>query len=746
MINLKPLDLANLKLLLAGKTIATKAQIDTLNILRSEMPDLFSGLTKEQLADNKFLIKYLRDPYNRKKIKDALRNEKSLTPTQVSELEESLEEKPAATGGVIYQQGQEGQTGQESPLPAGSSGGGMPSMPSMSAPAIHPIFRTKPPIAETPKPDIAIANKSGYVAEAPTTQFHVTDKAGNIQATYSREPVPAATQPKLVLARSDGSIIQPTPKKSTIHIADRSGNVVKTYNIKSPSALRNFGSNLGSKINIGLNKGINSAMNKAVSGINNFSLGGSGSIFRKIGRFGRGGVNTGGKSVLSKGGGKKVALAFSGIFILIFFIGAFSGAGGTTPTTGAAPISGITPPTGTPADIASCKFTRGGDPVKELTYKSPLLLSYIQEAANLTNIPPVVLAAFIRVETPGTVTKNDDEIRSLSSVADCPRSKPTGALGVMQLQPIGTLGHDEGAIANGAKLINKEYNQLTEEDYCDVRKNIIMGAGFILKKMSYLGLGDGSKWDPQWTNNKTTIDAMVESYYGCLLYGGNPLKCEGPYNYGDDVSTSIQNCQITTPTLPPGTNVSCPVTNGYISCASYGTPYTGGGAGAFAGNCAVDSSGNGGHCNTTYQSVVGICPRITDDSGNLIRTAKSIDVYSPGENLVYLPTIKGQSLNWIYQGYVNAGQDFGEIRLFKSEPTPDGAWSIHFVHVEANNPPIAVGEKIPSGALGAKMINMGSDTHVHVTIGLNVGDSVSDLKDYSPNWLFADRNLKMCVR
>lgn len=259
---------------------------------------------------------------------------------------------------------------------------------------------------------------------------------------------------------------------------------------------------------------------------------------------------------------KRSGLMFAGLIIsMIFLVGALA-ISGSTQTGEAAPLPGTTPITPS-ADITSCKFTRSGDSVKELTYKSPLLLSYIQEASNLTGIPPAVFAAFIRVETPSTVTKNDEEIRNLS----CAKST-TGALGVMQIQPKNTKGHDEGPVANGARLIGKNYDELTEADYCDVRKNILMGAGFILKKMTYktsnypATYGDGTKWDPTWTSDKVAIEKLVSSYYGCLRYGSSDdenISCSDPgriYSYGDDVWTSIQNCK------PASGNVPAPPSDG----------------------------------------------------------------------------------------------------------------------------------------------------------------------------------------
>ena len=204
-------------------------------------------------------------------------------------------------------------------------------------------------------------------------------------------------------------------------------------------------------------------------------------------------------------------------------------------------------PTGTGQEIAQCKFYRAGDGINsEKIYKSPLLLSYFNEASGLSGIPAVLLAAFVRVESPSTLDKIDPDLNN-----SCPESE-TGALGIMQIQPAGTTGHDSEAVNNGAKYIGKTVDTLTKEDYCDARKNILIGTGFIIHKMGYLGYKFNEKWNPEWTSNKAALGALAESYYGCPNYGGaNPLKCEGPYLYGDDLWTSIQSCKITTPAPQP---------------------------------------------------------------------------------------------------------------------------------------------------------------------------------------------------
>ncbi|MBI2600533.1 C39 family peptidase [Candidatus Daviesbacteria bacterium] len=244
--------------------------------------------------------------------------------------------------------------------------------------------------------------------------------------------------------------------------------------------------------------------------------------------------NRNGFSLFSTGGfnffkGRALIIFFIILFIILL-IGMLSGP--------------ITTPSNTPSDITSgnintCQFTRSDQNPKEASFKSPLLLGYIEEASRLTGIPLVVLAGFIRVESPSSVNFTDEQTRSYKCAIS-----PTGALGIMQIQPAGTRGHDAPAVTNGADFLGLDYQTLTQEDYCDVRKNIILGAGFILKKMSYLKFGDGTKWDPSWTRNQNAIYALAESYYGCLNYGGsNPLKCDGPYNYGQDVWSSVLSCQ-----------------------------------------------------------------------------------------------------------------------------------------------------------------------------------------------------------
>lgn len=432
---------------------------------------------------------------------------------------------------------------------------------------------------------------------------------------------------------------------------------------------------------------------------------------------------------------KYAVIAFLAIFALPIFMNLNKSQSLFPPydTAYSAPIPPGEPGGNTPVN-QSCKFTRAG---VSAPYGSTTLLNWINSAALNKGIPPAVLASIARHESPDFTTNADNNHDDIKSNRYC-HPGPTFC------EQSGKVLHYDactaGEISSGAKTakalglmqVIDIYNPGV--DLCKITTNIDSGAEILKSK-----LGGGS------FNNADQLKQAV-----CRYFGVDSVSCPYPGgDYGNEVWNDYQNCQ----TAQPGAviaNMSCPVPNGEITCASYGKSYSGTGPNAFAGNCAVDASGNGGHCSEIYQKAIGICTNRADTSGNLIRTAKSIDVSSMGGNTpgdpVYLPIIRGKGLTWIYQGYVNAGKDFGEIRLFKSEPTPEGIWSIHFVHVKADDPPLNPGDKVQSGKIGAKMIFQDTGTHVHVTVGLNVGDSVNDLKDYSPKWLFADRDLGMCVK
>jgi hypothetical protein len=242
------------------------------------------------------------------------------------------------------------------------------------------------------------------------------------------------------------------------------------------------------------------------------------------------------------------------VIILLVIILVISG--GPSNDTENPPVSTM-PGTFQPGDLASCQFTRGSENPPAASYKSPLLLSYFQEASKASGVPASLLAGFARVESPGIVNYTDETLSSFP----CAES-PTGALGLMQIEPQGELGHDAGAVTRGAKYLGIEYSALTKDDYCDVRKSIFMGAGFINQKRIY---ATGSEWDPKGINDRSYIDSVARTYYGCLLY---PSCLVGPYSYGGDLWTSVQSCQASQASQPNGeTNVSSSIFDSLVQTA-----------------------------------------------------------------------------------------------------------------------------------------------------------------------------------
>lgn len=276
------------------------------------------------------------------------------------------------------------------------------------------------------------------------------------------------------------------------------------------------------------------------------SQGIGGRMLRSLGSKGGAATRAGSRAALTAGRALLMNPYVLGILILILIVVAIivmiiNGAEETKP---APPPSG--PINGS---IAQCEFTRGNQSTPAMKYNSSVLIGYFQEASRLSGVPASVLAGIARIESPDLVNYTNESLSSFS----CATSE-TGALGLMQIQPRGTKGHDSGAVAKGAGYLGISYESLTKADYCDVRKSIIMGAGFINQKRVY---ATGSEWNPDKVNDKSYIDGVASSYYGCLKYP----NCEnneglggGPYSYGDDLWASVSSCLVVTTT--PTENIS----------------------------------------------------------------------------------------------------------------------------------------------------------------------------------------------
>ncbi len=197
---------------------------------------------------------------------------------------------------------------------------------------------------------------------------------------------------------------------------------------------------------------------------------------------------------------------------------------------------------------------------------------------------------------------------------------------------------------------------------------------------------------------------------------------------------------------------TCPIPGGKIICSSYGSEATWSG---FDGVCALGSNSStgenniGGHCSPKYRAAY---PGLCDDKnyisgGNLKRTAKSIDIGGKvGEN-VYIPTINGQVLKW---NFINDFPDGigATLRVFQSEQTAQGKWTMHFIHAIAE-PSFTPGQGVDTTKPIAQISSAsGPGYHIHVTVGLNIAEPITanNLQLYDPGWKYPDRDLGMCTQ
>lgn len=368
--------------------------------------------------------------------------------------------------------------------------------------------------------------------------------------------------------------------------------------------------------------------------------------------------------------------------------GSNSGGGGGSTTS---PGGGSLP--GTSEDITYCSFYRGSELPSARQYKSPTLIKYFEEAAVLSGVPAAVLAAVARVETPSLTSLTDDTLSSYS----CPVS-PDGAMGPMQIVVHYSSRTDaicRDCIDVGAKFLGKTVDELTQSDYCDLKTGIVIGAGFILKKMQYNYSLSAVSWEPSWTTSQDAMYKLANSFYGCLGY---PSCSLGPYNYGDDLWNSVQYCKPT----GPGTlaSASCPIANGMVTCGSK--------------NNAINGCG---HCDASY--IARYDPE--NRSCSFPNTQYAMDIGGNDFQEVYLPTINGHQIKWdfIPEGEESRGANeslFG----YAGEDTQNGdRFYLQLIHVQ---PGSQAAGSVYSGTIGARICGNGcrngrNARHVHVELG-----------------------------
>lgn len=326
------------------------------------------------------------------------------------------------------------------------------------------------------------------------------------------------------------------------------------------NAARSFGGNAGLffQKNVGKHLTGDRAMNffgkagnagiNALSGITNFG-GASGNVFSSLGgigangrggggilgrfnrfRKGNGSGGTGGLPI-SKSKGKIIWILFGSFFVGAIGIGLFGGITGQPP--GAPPL----PPNGT--SINSCKFTRAGS---SQPIKSSFLANWITSIAGTVGVPASVLASVAMHESPNVLQTYDDSNPAIIENKYCVNGSPVCVRGG-QKEHDGTCSSDEiqagllTATAKGLMQIIDVYNtDMSEDDFCNIQKNIQRGAEILKGKA-----GSGS------LNNENDIKKAVCGYFGP---GGTTCPYPGG-DYAADVWTDYQNCQ-TQPNATPG--------------------------------------------------------------------------------------------------------------------------------------------------------------------------------------------------
>lgn len=645
-----------------------------LQILRRELPALGN-----LFEDDNSLIYYLSNRNNRKTVFNQL----TLSPEQRVELEQTTrpEEIVEQSGNVpteIPVTSQEAPAEQTIP----PTGGPPPFIPSVGS----PIQRVQGPrrVFVMPKEtqektETAETMEDKPQAEQPP-QEKLQEKPPAVQAAIKEQP--------LRFQSGWRSTLKTGLSNAGIWSRQNGGRILNGLRGMVGSVLGGTARGGGTLIARGLNSGIP----------------GGGAISGGMGRI-RGAAGSAGSS-LKKIGKSRLKWVILAMLVSGGIFGVITASNPTGQPVSTAPI------TGAGGDISSCKFIRSDQKPQEAGYNSPLLLSYFQEASAKSDIPATVLAAFTRVESPSISNMTDDQVKNYA--AHCAISE-TGALGIMQIQPPGTtslqgdLASCDDCIDAGARLVGKTVQTMTKDDYCDPRTSIIVGSGWILKKMDHLGYKNTGQWNPSWTNDEKAITVLVNTYYGCLQYGGSK-SCTGPFNYKDDVWDSLQNCQQSTATLPIA---SCPVSNGIISTPSY--------------QAGRASGANNGHCDGGYG--------YTCHCGTEGRRAKAIDVPTNGKH-VQLPTINNERVNWTlildpYKVDSEEGGGYGYTFL-----ASQGGDSYYLDMLHLNTSSMYKGVGYPSGDPVATT----AIGHVHMTIGKNLKTSpvAGSATDCDPGWLPSD--------
>lgn len=393
-------------------------------------------------------------------------------------------------------------------------------------------------------------------------------------------------------------------------------------------------------------------------------------------------------------------------------------------------------------DISNCTFYRGGDSVEGRKIGNPQMAALISDISGKVGLPAAIVAAVMRVETVSAMISADATY--LTNDYDAHFSKDDAgnpvAYGVMQFTP-GTFTSyftsNKGEMTNlfGKTDVTTDIAPFESKHPENILrmysvKDSIIAAAFKIKTDKKGINGDGP-WDEE------TIKKIAARYYGTNADGSTnyPGFDGSTQNYGNDLWKSYKNCTVAS-TAPPIAASSCPlnIPSPVIGCGSFmSAPQFN----RFA--CAGPEPIDRGHSGRTYGGYAG-----SIEATNNKRRAHSIDVDAPAGEKVYLPTIDGQSVQWIYSpalGYGVAEKDGGgNAHVFIAHIGKD-RWILHLVHMDP--PPVLPppdGRSNYQSGDAVTTVAPTKYTHLHINIGKNPTSY-----DGGSGWLNPEE-LGMCVK
>ncbi|GEM_PF-4515699 len=715
--------------------IPVRGQLTPINscfdVLRKFLPEEF----KEK--SNKEILKYLRQDYRSAERLVATH----FNPKEAQELMTSLEETPdtATLGNEQSNANQGSQLPEAASNPTPGTSFGMPVAPSISS-APRPVFKPQQSIplggieggageglAATNKIDRLEAERVG-AATAKSNRL-------NLQAATSQPPTQSITPSKTAPAETS------RPRSSAPRRLNFSALRSRAFSAASPLMNKIAGS-AGPAIKKGLG-----GIRREIMGIGRNGLEAAAPALGRTFNKGLDGLdkltnprrpNFGRRPRIPKLSskfttGRKVALV-----LLLFFI-VFMGMlvippGGNVPTGQAAPLPSTT--NNNPnSNLSSCQFTRSGvsNPIRSST-----LASFFTEVEAKTGVPAAALASLAMHETASFVVgadNNHDGFGSnITSTAGCAHfaTSPTGALGLMQIQPpkhihdilaasgairsfesVGAYSAD--GVGRGAGFIGKTPGTLTLQDFCDIKTSIYLGAGVLISK-------NGGK--PPTTG--VEINKSVCGYYGSCVYG--------QHNYGDEAQKDFENCKPTAgaspaPPGPVGVSLTCPLdgsTN--ITCGT-------------AANPASTGCGHGvppiytARCNPYYYACDTLSTKYGDGTYEKYSPGLYYAIDVTGRNEVKLPYINGnESVVWTRTEsqpiYIGKNAEWG-YRVNFTTTYQGKKLYLDLTHLSAglNNAP-----SLSSGEIIGRHLETSQIKHLH--IGLSIDGQ----------WVEPAEQAKMCVQ